>query len=139
MYGSRCYQVKTVSLCIQSVSRSATAAPLISCFCVRYQHDSTGEKMLVTCWYLTSPNTPPPFLGVCVSHPLLPKRAYHHCFQVSIKGHVPHFTAYMPYLNAKCCLICVLILTFIKNPALRFNGRGLVYQRKAICSSFSFF
>lgn len=120
LYGSWCYQVKTVSLSIQSVSGSAI--PAIWSHASAFPHVRSRhhvKKMPATCWYLTSL---PQCLGVTSA-----SAQARISLQLSgvTKGYIPRSTAYMPYWNAKCCLIFVFVLMFIKNLALRFNLSGL--------------
>lgn len=50
------------------------------------------------------------------------------------KGYIPHFTAYMPYWNAKYCLILCFSLTFVESWALHFTcwGLGQVLKTKSL-------
>lgn len=60
---------RQLSLSIQSVSRSAVTASLISCFCLPTCVINTTpllRKCLRTCWFLT----PLPPVNVCVLHPI---------------------------------------------------------------------
>ena len=108
-----------------------------------HQHDATVEKMPATCRYLTpSSSLPSPPYGLCVTS--APAQARISLLLSGVtKGYIPHFTAYMPYWNAKCCLIFVLFWRSIKKkknlalpfffymPGLRGGGAGF---EKAICS-----
>lgn len=77
--------------------------------CVLYQHDSTLRKMPTTCWYLTPL---PPCL--CVTSSSAQARITPLLSGVLLRDTVYNaFTAYMPYGNAKCCLIFVLFSMFI--------------------------
>lgn len=91
-----------------------------------HQHDATVEKMPATCRYLTPSSSLPSSLpsphGLCVTS--APAQARISLLLSGVtKGYIPRFTAYMPYWNAKCCLIFVLFWRSIKkknNLALHF-------------------
>lgn len=101
--GSRCYQVKTVSLSIRTVSRWAITASLISCFlpshvCVIDTTSTTLRKMPATRWYLTRT----PSLSVCVCVTSAQARIALLLSGV-IKGYLLHF--YSIYAVLKCQML----------------------------------
>lgn len=126
------------------VWRWATTASLISCFLPSINTTPLLRKCLrhAGTWLPLPPSSslPSPH-GLCVTS--APAQARISLLLSGVtKGYIPRFTAYMPYWNAKCCLIFVLFWRSIKkknNLALHLffyvsglqGGPGF---EKAICS-----
>lgn len=98
------------------VWRWATTASLISCFLPSINTTPLLRKCLrhAGTWLPLPPSSslPSPH-GLCVTS--APAQARISLLLSGVtKGYIPRFTAYMPYWNAKCCLIFVLFWRSIK-------------------------
>lgn len=138
-YGSQCYQVKTVSLCIKIRQRSLSDLHASSFPTCELSTQLQGvERMPATCWCLTPPPSLPPSVSVC-------HMCFCSCTHNAFRCHKGIYSAFLQHIcriempNAALFLFCFDVLTSPYSSGL---GKRF-WKSKAICSlgrvSFSFY